>query len=452
MKVFDRPPTDERALAAAFEPEPAPAAEEPADIEAPPEPTPETGDSQAETRARFGSDAAAARRLIGSGQLDEAARSLEALESAARSLGPPQHQMVHELSFRLAEAKKDGKAARAALERWLLSCGPDRVNGCRSDKVLYDKAIKDIEKGRYEVARLTLNTLINTYDTSEYLAKSKLAESGWAKKGAEQIREADDCLQKAEAPSRARSPSPRCLELAMGIYKRFGDRLQIARVHLARGLTAGSDAEAAPHFIRAEKACDEPRCLSVRRRALKLLGWNRVRQGDLAGAARSMLADMRLFASTLPPERRAFGRTREVDQVCALLDAREGQGSCRRIERAENGGYTFRDFSQERVGEGLPEDKVRLVNEHFGVLMQDCLQREAARLSPPASARYEVHWMVTNDGRVDQVRMGRKDHDTSPFADCVRKQFAMWRYPRYSGERQHVEQVFTVNARQTFQW
>ncbi|MBK5291161.1 MAG: outer membrane protein assembly factor BamD, partial [Acidobacteriia bacterium] len=43
------------------------------------------------------------------------------------------------------------------------------------DKALYDKAIKDIEKGRYEVARLTLNTLMNTYDTSEFMAKSKLA-------------------------------------------------------------------------------------------------------------------------------------------------------------------------------------------------------------------------------------------------------------------------------------
>src|ERR1043166_4325921 len=43
------------------------------------------------------------------------------------------------------------------------------------DKVLFDKAIKDIEKGRYEVARLTLNTMINTYDSSEYLAKAKLA-------------------------------------------------------------------------------------------------------------------------------------------------------------------------------------------------------------------------------------------------------------------------------------
>jgi len=38
------------------------------------------------------------------------------------------------------------------------------------DKVLFDKAIGDIEHGRYEVARLTLNTMINTYDTSEYLA------------------------------------------------------------------------------------------------------------------------------------------------------------------------------------------------------------------------------------------------------------------------------------------
>src|SRR5438132_2727329 len=43
------------------------------------------------------------------------------------------------------------------------------------DKVLFDKAIADIERSRYEVARLTLNTLMNTYDTSEYLAKAKLA-------------------------------------------------------------------------------------------------------------------------------------------------------------------------------------------------------------------------------------------------------------------------------------
>lgn len=74
----------------------------------------------------------------------------------------------------------------------LTSCGfrrkryenPITKDTQQPDKVLYDKAIKDIEKGRYEVARLTLNTLINTYDTSEYLAKAKLAiADSWFREG-----------------------------------------------------------------------------------------------------------------------------------------------------------------------------------------------------------------------------------------------------------------------------
>jgi outer membrane protein assembly factor BamD len=52
------------------------------------------------------------------------------------------------------------------------------------DKILFDKSVHDIEKGRYELARLTLNTLINTYDTSEYLAKAKLAiADSWYREG-----------------------------------------------------------------------------------------------------------------------------------------------------------------------------------------------------------------------------------------------------------------------------
>src|ERR1700681_2811299 len=52
------------------------------------------------------------------------------------------------------------------------------------DKVLYDKAVNDIEHGRYEIARITLNTLINTYDQSEFLAKAKLAiADSWYREG-----------------------------------------------------------------------------------------------------------------------------------------------------------------------------------------------------------------------------------------------------------------------------
>ena len=43
------------------------------------------------------------------------------------------------------------------------------------DKVLYDKAVADLKRGRYTTGRLALETLINTYPDSEYLAKAKLA-------------------------------------------------------------------------------------------------------------------------------------------------------------------------------------------------------------------------------------------------------------------------------------
>ena len=51
----------------------------------------------------------------------------------------------------------------------------DTTNTAEPDKQLYDKAINDIKHGRHEVGRLALQTLINTYPDSEYLAKAKLA-------------------------------------------------------------------------------------------------------------------------------------------------------------------------------------------------------------------------------------------------------------------------------------
>src|SRR3984957_14775643 len=51
-------------------------------------------------------------------------------------------------------------------------------------KGFVDRAINDIEHSRYEIARITLNTLINTYDQSEFLAKAKLAiADSWYREG-----------------------------------------------------------------------------------------------------------------------------------------------------------------------------------------------------------------------------------------------------------------------------
>jgi len=47
-------------------------------------------------------------------------------------------------------------------------------NTAEPDKILYDKAMDDVKHGRHEVARLNLQTLINTYPDSDYLAKAKL--------------------------------------------------------------------------------------------------------------------------------------------------------------------------------------------------------------------------------------------------------------------------------------
>ena len=48
-------------------------------------------------------------------------------------------------------------------------------NNAEPDKLLYERATDDIKHGRHEVGRLNLQTLINTYPDSEYLAKAKLA-------------------------------------------------------------------------------------------------------------------------------------------------------------------------------------------------------------------------------------------------------------------------------------
>src|SRR5499427_8990225 len=69
----------------------------------------------------------------------------------------------------------------------LLSCGkqvetkttapPSTLN--EPDRVLFERAMKDMEKSRFTVSRLTLQTLINTYPDSEFLpmAKYAMAES-----------------------------------------------------------------------------------------------------------------------------------------------------------------------------------------------------------------------------------------------------------------------------------
>jgi len=66
-----------------------------------------------------------------------------------------------------------------------LSANPlANVQSKQPDKELFDKAMIAIKKGRYDVARLELQTLLNTYPDSEYKMRAKLAVGDtWFKEG-----------------------------------------------------------------------------------------------------------------------------------------------------------------------------------------------------------------------------------------------------------------------------
>ncbi len=59
-----------------------------------------------------------------------------------------------------------------------------QINSKQPDKVLYDRAMEAMKQHKYDVARMTLQTLINTYPDSEYVARAKLTVGdAWYQEG-----------------------------------------------------------------------------------------------------------------------------------------------------------------------------------------------------------------------------------------------------------------------------
>ncbi|HEX8815122.1 MAG TPA: outer membrane protein assembly factor BamD [Terriglobales bacterium] len=67
------------------------------------------------------------------------------------------------------------------------------VDSKQPDKVLFDRAMDALKHNHYDVARLTLQTLINTYPDSEYIARAKLAvaDSWYAEGNSASLSEAE---------------------------------------------------------------------------------------------------------------------------------------------------------------------------------------------------------------------------------------------------------------------
>ena len=67
------------------------------------------------------------------------------------------------------------------------------VGSKQPDKVLFDRAMDAMKHNRFDVARMTLQTLINTYPDSEYIARAKLgvADSWYAEGGTTALQQAE---------------------------------------------------------------------------------------------------------------------------------------------------------------------------------------------------------------------------------------------------------------------
>src|SRR6202008_270115 len=75
-----------------------------------------------------------------------------------------------------------------------LSANPlANVNSKQPDKELFDKAMVALKKGRYDVARLDLQTMLNTYPDSEYRMRAKLAvgDSSFKERGTAALTQAE---------------------------------------------------------------------------------------------------------------------------------------------------------------------------------------------------------------------------------------------------------------------
>lgn len=91
-------------------------------------------------------------------------------------------------------------SALLGLMCWMVACTNKKVqnpiadvNSKQPDKVLFDRAMDAMKHNRFDVSRITLQTLINTYPDSEYIARAKLAvgDSWYAEGGSAGLAQAE---------------------------------------------------------------------------------------------------------------------------------------------------------------------------------------------------------------------------------------------------------------------
>ena len=368
-------------------------------------------DANAQLRATFEPDFDAAKKALESGAAAAAREQLMMLELSAFVLGGPERVRVNQLQRAAALALNDRASLRELDAKWVAACGPVDVAACR------------------------------------HAALEAMATSDKAR--AEKIHAADACLDAAEkSPGK---PAPACLSAARALYQKADDSLMIARADLVTALALAADpkqARAAKKALTKIGDSLDGRNGAVRQAAFDARAKLELAEGHVDDAARSALQGAEAWASTLPLELRYWARTPMVDVACAAYDKAHGIDACRQLEKTVVGFYVFHDFSTEHLVDGqlISHQKLVAVNEHYGILIKDCLAAEILQIADKAAVSYLVNWLVITTGRVDNFHSVSSEQDQSRFVTCLREQFGYWRYPSHDGDPQRIQQGFSVKS------
>jgi len=351
-------------------------------------PPPPLDDPNAKLRATFEPDLAAAKKALESGDAAGARDQLTMLELSAFVLGGPDRLRVNQVQRAAALALNDRKSLDELDAKWVASCAPPDVCAGRPSAL---HALATHDKAR-----------------------------------AEKIRKADACVITAEkSPGK---PAPACLGGALAVFQKLDDSLMITRVDLVNALALSADpkqAKAAKKALTKIGEAVDGRNGQVRQAAYDARAKLELAEGSIEDAAKTALQGAEAYASTLPLERRYWARTPMVDVACKAYDKLKGTDACRQLEKQVVGFYVFHDFSTEHLGERqlISHEKLVAVNEHYGILIKDCLAAEIRQIADKAAVSYLVNWLVITTGRVDNFHSNSSDQDQSRFVTCLRDPF-----------------------------
>lgn len=123
--------------------------------------------------------------VMASGQAPAQSAAPEAAP-AAQAKTPPQFNRGKKKAEPKEEKQKiiESKSTKKAVKRGKKTEALAGVDSKLPDKQLYDKALNAISHGHFDVARLDLQTMLNTYPDSQYQMRAKLAiADSWYKEG-----------------------------------------------------------------------------------------------------------------------------------------------------------------------------------------------------------------------------------------------------------------------------